>query len=90
MTNHHTKLEDPWAMRFLVIDRTSFVDGPMDERNDRPTCAKQYTPSSSKGVIIMKRCKFSQTLEFDIKKLQNYVLENKGNSIFIIKNVTYT
>ena len=25
MTNHNTKLEDPWAMSTLVIDRTRFV-----------------------------------------------------------------
>ena len=25
MTNHHTKLEDPWAMSSLVIDQTRFV-----------------------------------------------------------------
>ena len=34
MTNHHTKLEDPWAMSFLVIDQTRFVyrrmEGPTD------------------------------------------------------------
>ena len=36
MTNHHTKLEDPWGMSSLVIDWTRFVYGP--------TCAKQYTP----------------------------------------------
>ena len=29
MTNHHTKLEDPWAMSSLVIDRTTF-DRPTD------------------------------------------------------------
>ena len=44
MTNHHTKLEDPWAMRSLVIDRTRFVYGP----TNGPICAKQYTPTSSK------------------------------------------
>ena len=45
MTNHHTKLEDHWAMSSLVIDWIRFVYGP----TDRPTCAKQYTPSSLKG-----------------------------------------
>ena len=33
MTNHHTKLEDPWAMSFLVIDQTRFVY----RRTDLPT-----------------------------------------------------
>ena len=33
LTNHPTKLEDPWAMSFLVIDRIWFVYGP----TDRPT-----------------------------------------------------
>ena len=33
MTNHHTKLEYPWAMSSLVIDRTSFVYEP----TNRPT-----------------------------------------------------
>ena len=28
MTNHHTKLEDPWAISSLVIDQTRFVYGP--------------------------------------------------------------
>ena len=47
MTNHHTKLEDPWVISFLVINRTRFVYG------DEPTCAKQYnTHTSSKGGII--------------------------------------
>ena len=45
MTNNHTKLEDPWAMSSLVIDRTRFVY----RRTDQPTCAKQYKLSSSKG-----------------------------------------
>ena len=31
MTNHHTKLEDPWAMSYLVIDQTRFVYGPTDQ-----------------------------------------------------------
>ena len=30
MTNHYPKLEDPWAMSSLVIDRTMFVYGPTD------------------------------------------------------------
>ena len=51
LTNHQTMLEDPWTIRSLVIDRTRLVYG----RTDRPTCAKQYTPSSSKGGIIMYR-----------------------------------
>ena len=46
MTNPNTKLEDPWAMSYLVIDRTRFVYRP----TDRSTFAKQYTPSSSKGT----------------------------------------
>ena len=42
----HDQPPYPWAMGSLVIDRTRFVYGPTD---DRPTCSKQYTPSSSKG-----------------------------------------
>ena len=34
MTNHHTKLEDPWAMSSLVIDRTRFVYGPTKRPTD--------------------------------------------------------
>ena len=50
MTNHYTKLEDdPWAMSSLVIDRTRFVYGWTDQQ----TCAKQYTPTSLKGAIIL-------------------------------------
>ena len=49
MTNHHTKVENPWAMSSLVIDRTRFAYGPMYPWTDRPTSAKQYTPSSLKG-----------------------------------------
>ena len=30
MTNHRTKLEEPWAICSLVIDRTKFVYGPTD------------------------------------------------------------
>ena len=56
MTSHHTKLEDPWAISSLVIDRTNFFYGPTDRPTyrptDGPTYAKQYTPSSSKGGII--------------------------------------
>ena len=47
-TNHHTKVEDAWAMSSLVIDRTKFVYG----QTDRLKSAKQYTPTSSKGGII--------------------------------------
>ena len=57
MTNHHTKLEDPWAMSSLLIDQTRFVYGWTDQRTDWLTRAKQYTPSSSKvgggGIIII-------------------------------------
>ena len=28
MTNHHTKLDDPWAISSLVIDWMRFVYGP--------------------------------------------------------------
>ena len=56
MTNHHAKLEDPRAISYLVIDRTRFVYGQMDQPTDRitdgPTFAKQYIPTSSKGGII--------------------------------------
>ena len=37
MTNHHTKLEDPWAMSSLVIDRTRFVYIPTDRLTYRWT-----------------------------------------------------
>ena len=37
MTNHHNKLEDPWSMSSLVIDRTRFVYGPTDQLTDRRT-----------------------------------------------------
>ena len=52
MTNHHTKLEDPWAISSLVIDRTRFIYGPTYRPTDGPTFAKQYTPPSSKGGIM--------------------------------------
>ena len=37
MTNRHTKLEDPWTMSSIVIDRTSSVvtDGPTSLANRR-------------------------------------------------------
>ena len=35
MTNHHTKLKDPWDMSFLVIERTRFVYRPTYRRTDR-------------------------------------------------------
>ena len=54
MTNHHTKLKDPLAMSSLVIDQTRFVYGPTDQRTYRPTCAKQYNPTPSKGGINIK------------------------------------
>ena len=31
MTNHNTKLEDPWAMISLVIDRIRFVYRPTNQ-----------------------------------------------------------
>ena len=34
MTNHQTKLQDPWAMSSLVIERTRFVYGPTDRPTD--------------------------------------------------------
>ena len=49
MTNHHTKLEDPCAKSFLVIDRTRFVFRPTDGPTNGPTCASNINPSSSKG-----------------------------------------
>ena len=49
MTNHHTKLEDPWTMSSLVIDRTMFVNGPTNI-----ICKDIYIPSFSKGGILMK------------------------------------
>ena len=55
MTNHHIKLEDPWAMSSILNDRTKFsVYGPSDLPTNQPTCgrAKQYTPTYSKGGII--------------------------------------
>ena len=33
MTNHHTKLEDPWAINSVDIDRTRFVYGPTNIYN---------------------------------------------------------
>ena len=54
MTNPRTKLEDPWATSSLVIDQTRFVYGPTDLPTDGWTCAKQYTPTSLKGDIIMR------------------------------------
>ena len=32
MTNQHNKLEDPWAISSLVIDRTRFVCGLTEQR----------------------------------------------------------
>ena len=57
MTNHHNKLEDHWVMSSLVIDRTMFVYWP----TERPTYAKQYTPTSSKGEghNYNNKCKFT-------------------------------
>ena len=49
MTNHHSKLENPWVMNSLVIDLT-------DQQTYGLTCAKQYTPTSLKGGIIKKDC----------------------------------
>ena len=49
MTNHHTKIENPWALSSLVIDQTRFVYGPTDWPKGGRTCAKQYTPTSSEG-----------------------------------------
>ena len=31
ISNHHIKLDVPWAMRYLVIDRTRFVNRPPDQ-----------------------------------------------------------
>ena len=36
MTNHHAKLEGPWAMCSLVIDHTRFVNGPTKQSNIPP------------------------------------------------------
>ena len=44
MTNHHTKLEDPWAMSFLVIDWTRFVYGPTDLPTDGQTFENNILP----------------------------------------------
>ena len=49
MTNHHTKLEDPWSMSSLVIDQKRVVYG----QTDRPTCAKQYTPIETPNLIVI-------------------------------------
>ena len=53
MTNHHTKLEDPWAMSSLVIDRTRFVYGlTYRPTNQGIDMCKAIYPSSLKGGII--------------------------------------
>ena len=58
MTNHRTKLEDPWAMSSLIIDQTRFVYGPKDRLTYQPTnqhVQSYVTPTSSKegGIIIV-------------------------------------
>ena len=47
MTNHHTKLEEPWAMSSLVSDRTRFVYG----WTDRPTYLQRPTDRHVKNNI---------------------------------------
>ena len=48
MTNHHTKLEDPWAMSSLVIDRTGlYTDRPTDQH-----VQSNIPPLLRKGGII--------------------------------------
>ena len=68
MTNHNTKLEDPWAMNSLVIDQTRFVYGP--------AFAKLYTPSSSKGGIIMLSY-------LDLYKISNNEGIEQGHCLYI-------
>ena len=65
MTNHHTKLEDPWAMSSLVTE-------PMD----RPTCAKQYTPILFKGGHNYLQLR---TIFIDHTVINNTVSELKHN-----------
>ena len=83
MTNHHIKLEDPWATNSLVIDRTKFVYGPTDRQtdplNDGPTCTKQYTPPPlfSKGVIIIIKI----IILYKKKQKKNIYLINSYNEI---------
>ena len=52
MTNHHIKLEDPRAMSSLVIDQPKFGYRPTNGLIYWLACAKQYTPTYSKGDII--------------------------------------
>ena len=49
-----TKSEAFWAKRSWVISCTRLrdTDIPTDRHTDRPTCATQYAPLSSKGGII--------------------------------------
>ena len=63
MTNHNTKLEDPWSTSSLVIDRTRLVHGPTYRPTD-VTCAKQYTTSSSKGGGIITKHKHWNEIMF--------------------------
>jgi hypothetical protein len=45
------------------------VDGPTDLPTDRPTWAKQYTPSSSKGGIITRTMEMETKWKHDILRL---------------------
>ena len=50
---HNTKLEDPWAMSSLVIDRTSFVYGPTDGQVQNNTCIPPLLRRVGGGCIII-------------------------------------
>ena len=81
MTKHHTKLEDPWVIRSLVIDRTRFVYGP----TDRPTFAKQYTPTSSKrGIKIHMSMHFlHNTLRQELPSVTNKSITYYINTLHV-------
>ena len=84
MPNHHTKL-DPWAISSLVIDWTRFVYGQTDRPTDRPTFAKQYTPTSLKGVIINMLklirciCQWTKIRQTCRQIISQYMLSQNGD-----------
>ena len=64
MTNHNTKLEDPWTMSSLLIDRTRFVYGPTNINSAK---------LASKGGIIKWFYEIFLIIGHDQVLIHNYV-----------------
>ena len=94
-TNHHTKLESPWAHNEFSSYWSDKVclrtDTPTIRRTDQSTCAKQYTPTSSNGGKINSMISIT-VREVRSGNLSRRICENQvcnKQNIKLCKSISY-